>query len=165
VIALAAVSVAVGAALGVLMFQRLAVGDSWNDWYIVEEPRWFTGLQVVLVAMFIAGFVVGGELAAVLIGVPGGFFLVFIVIGARRVLRRDGIPREPVDVPEAEPRRPLWQRIALTVAWSAPLGAVAGILLFDTTADVVAVTALSIFAGVLHELWLPALERWWLRRL
>jgi hypothetical protein len=165
VIALAAVSVAVGAALGVLMFQRLAVGESWDDWYIAEEPRWFTGLQVVLVAMFIAGFIVGSELAAVLIGVPGGFFLVFIVVGTRRLLRRDWSPREPVEVPEDEPRRPLWQRIALTVAWSAPLGAVAGILLFDTTGDVVAVTALSTFAGLLHELCLPALERWWMRRL
>jgi len=99
VIALAAVSVAVGAALAVLTLQRVAVGETWDDWQVVESPRWFTALQVVLVAMLFGGFFVPGELAAVLIGIPVGFCLVPFTIGIRR---RFGRETRPVRDPELE---------------------------------------------------------------
>jgi hypothetical protein len=96
VIALAAVSVAVGVLLGVLTMQRLAVGETWHDWQIVESPRWFTALQAVLIAMLFGGVFVPGELAAVLIGIPIGFCLVPFTIGIRRRFGRDTRPaRDP----------------------------------------------------------------------
>jgi hypothetical protein len=100
VIALAAVSVAVGVALGALMLQRLDIGETWDDWMSLERPGWFNAAQVVLVAMLIAGLLLGGEAGVVLIGVFGGFIVVFITIGIRRRLGR-GAPPEPRD-PEVE---------------------------------------------------------------
>jgi hypothetical protein len=99
VIALAAVAVAVGALVGVLMLQRLAVGETWDDWVLADSPAWFTALQVALVAMFIGGFFAPAELAAVLIGVPGGFCLAFLTIGIRRRFgaRTRPAARGPVD--------------------------------------------------------------------
>jgi hypothetical protein len=100
VIALAAVAVAVGALLAVLMVQRLDVGETWDDWDLADSPGWFTALQVVLVAMFIGGLFAPAELAAVLIGIPAGCCLVFFSIGIRRRFGKTTRPK-PLD-PELE---------------------------------------------------------------
>jgi hypothetical protein len=80
VIALVLAAVAVGMGLAVLSVQRLEVGETWDDWLDVQSPIWFTVVQVVLVAMFIGGLLTPGTaLTAVLLGVPGGFCVVYFL--------------------------------------------------------------------------------------
>ncbi|HWM10621.1 MAG TPA: hypothetical protein VNO82_14810 [Solirubrobacteraceae bacterium] len=137
-IVLAGTAVAVGALIAVLLVQRLDVGESWEDWSRVESPRWFTAVQVVLVAMFFGGLFASDELAAVLVGVPAGACLVFLAIGLRRRFGRDTRPTEVEDELEEEPES--WRSRAGWFAASWAVALIVGYLIDLRGLELVAVS-------------------------
>jgi hypothetical protein len=166
VIALAAGAAVVGVLLGVLLVQNIHAGETWDDWQSAIGGRWFNLAQYGLIALFVAGIVVRGEVGVVLIAVPLGACAVFFTVGIGRWLRRDrSAPRPAYEIDDEEPRRPAWQRVGLTVAWTVPLGAVMGVLLLDGTDEIIGMIVVVVFAGLFYEFVEPAVERWFARRM
>ncbi len=159
-IALAAVAVTVGAGLGVLTVQRLEVGETWEEWRDADSPGWFTVLQVVLIAMFLGGiFLRPVELAAVLIGIPGGFCLVYFSIGIRRRFGKSTGPRPVEPEPEPEERESLRSHLAWLGATFA-ISLAVGFLLIDLRGvELVAVAAAITLVTRLGELLRDRLSR------
>jgi hypothetical protein len=89
---------AVGVGLGILLLQGMETGETWEDWQAAIGGRWFNIAQYGLIAMFVAGFLVQGEVGAILISVPAGACVVFFTVGVRRRWRARHDPR-----PEAPP--------------------------------------------------------------
>jgi hypothetical protein len=164
VIALAAIAVAAGVGLALLTVRQLDAGRTWDDWQAVDTPGWFTVLQVVLVAMFVGGLIVAGpvELKVVLVGVPGGFCLVYFSIGLRRRFGKTTRP-EPDPDPEPVERESLGSHLAwlgVSFAIGLAVGYIVDLRGFELVAVALGIALLTNFNDLLRE----RLSRWILGR-
>jgi hypothetical protein len=100
-----------------------------------------------------------GEFRAVLVGLPVGVCVTAFTIGIRRWRAR-----EKKTEPEPEPeRRPLWRRVAVTLAWAVPLGVALGLILGSRGSDLVGGVAVLMFAALFQAIVMPRVERWYHR--
>jgi hypothetical protein len=151
-----------GLLLALACLSRIEIGTTWWEWRSASVPAWLYGLQIALVAMFIAGWFVPADLGALLIGIPVGFCVAPFVIGIRRWLARGPRPethsRERED--DEEPPRPYWQSALITIAWAAPVGAILGVVLDRTAGDVIALAVVCPVTVLITDAISSRIRRW-----